>query len=437
MASVAYGSLPFQQQITFFRNKENVLTDSWTDVWETQHDTSFMVAGANRIELVADFRDAIRKAIEDGATLEKFRMDFDRIAARHGWDYKGGRNWRSRVIYETNMRQSYNAGRWHQQQALKKARPYLRYKHSDAVAHPRPIHVSWNDKVWHIDDPVWKVLYPANGWGCQCYTESLNARDLKRMGKDGPDPSPELKWVDVVVGQRSASGPRLVRTVEGVDPGFAYGPGQSLDGWPTSRSGPVTPPSLQRSLERSTQDLLQKSTQLPAPVASKLVDQAITPPRVRDALQAGYSEFHATAAAAGEAQALNYLVGALRPDVVTQLAAAGIAPSTAAISVSDTSVLRAIRGVAGAALASEQLAQLPLLLRDAVAILLDRAARQVLYVVDQGRRARAAVISVDYTSQVAGAASANAVSHMTTTDLADIARDLASGRLQLLQGELP
>lgn len=436
MANVAYGSLPFQQQIAFFRSKENVLTDSWTDVWETQHDTSFMVAGANRIDLLADLRGAIRKAIDDGATLEQFRRDFDKIVARHGWDYTGGRNWRTRVIYETNLRQSYNAGRWHQQQALKKARPFLVYRHSDAVEHPRPIHQSWDGKVWHIDDPIWRVIYPQNGWGCQCYTESLNARDLKRMGKEGPDPAPELKWVDAVVGQRSASGPRLVRTVEGVDPGFAYGPGQSLGTWPSARGGPVTPPSLQRSMERGAQDLLQKSAQLPAAVASRLTDQALRSARVRDALQAGYAEFQAGAVAAGEAQAQSYLVGALRPDLVAQLEKAGAMPPTAAVTVPDASVLRAIRGNAGAAVAAEQLARLPALLRDALAVLLDRDARQLLYVVDLGRRATAgvAVVAVDIAGQ---AGSANTMASVTSGDLPRLAREVAAGRLQLLQGELP
>ncbi|HEY1132681.1 MAG TPA: hypothetical protein VGF12_24950, partial [Roseateles sp.] len=119
MATVAYGSLPFKQQIAFFRQKTNVLTDSWLDLWEAQHDNGFMVAGANRIDLLADFRQAVRAAIEDGETLAQFRTRFDSIVAKHGWDYNGGRNWRSRVIYETNLRQSYNAGRWHQEQQLK------------------------------------------------------------------------------------------------------------------------------------------------------------------------------------------------------------------------------------------------------------------------------------------------------------------------------
>jgi hypothetical protein len=42
----------------------------------------------------------VDKAITGGTTLEDFRKDFDRIVAKHGWDYNGGRNWRSKVIYE-------------------------------------------------------------------------------------------------------------------------------------------------------------------------------------------------------------------------------------------------------------------------------------------------------------------------------------------------
>ena len=67
--AVAYGSLPFKEQIAFFRAKKDVLTDSYLDVWETQHDVAFMVAGANRADLLADLRTAVDKAISTGSTL--------------------------------------------------------------------------------------------------------------------------------------------------------------------------------------------------------------------------------------------------------------------------------------------------------------------------------------------------------------------------------
>ncbi len=118
-----------------------------------------------------DLRDAVQKAIVDGGTLEQFRRDFDEIVARHGWEYTGGRNWRTRVIFETNLRTSYAAGRYAQLKANTVAFPYWQYKHSHLDKVPRPLHVTptpvgWNGLVLRHDDPWWDVHYPPNGWGC-------------------------------------------------------------------------------------------------------------------------------------------------------------------------------------------------------------------------------------------------------------------------------
>ena len=87
---------------------------------------------------MADFRKAVDKAIADGMTLEEFRASFDRIVATHGWDYNGGRDWRSRVIYDTNLSTSHAAGRREQLQDA----PYWLYEHSDWVEHPREEHLA-------------------------------------------------------------------------------------------------------------------------------------------------------------------------------------------------------------------------------------------------------------------------------------------------------
>ena len=133
MAEAAYGSLAFAEMVRFFRAKLNLSTEHWTDIYTREHDWSFVVAGANRDALVADFRAAVDKAISEGTTLEEFRKDFDRIVATHGWDYNGGRDWRSRVIYETNLNTAYAAGRYEQLQAA----PYWQYVHADWVTNPR------------------------------------------------------------------------------------------------------------------------------------------------------------------------------------------------------------------------------------------------------------------------------------------------------------
>ena len=205
--NVSYGSLPFSEQIAFFRRKFSTKTDAWTDVYGSAHDNEFMVAGANRDALLTDLRTAVEKIL-DGSTLETFRKDFAAIVARYGWSYNGGFEWRSRTIYETNLRSAYMAGRYQQLMDMRDTHPYWEYVHSDAVEHPRQEHLGWNGMVLRADDPWWIYHFPINAWGCQCSVIARTEDDLRRMGKDGPDTAPPIKFMARVIGQRSPGGPR-------------------------------------------------------------------------------------------------------------------------------------------------------------------------------------------------------------------------------------
>lgn len=243
MTNLAYGSLPFKEQIEFFRRKANVPTNSYADIYNSEHDYAFAVAGANRNALLNDFRSAIDKAISQGITLDEFRKDFTEIVEKHGWSYNGGFNWRTRIIYETNLNSSYQAGRY--QQLRDGKFPYMEYLHSDYVEHPRELHQSWDHLVLDFKDPWWNTHFPPNGYGCQCRVRGRTKGDLKRMGKDGPDTAPIINWVDKVIGTNSDN-PRIVRVPEGIDPSFEHLPGQSrldnfvpspLDADPTLKRG--------------------------------------------------------------------------------------------------------------------------------------------------------------------------------------------------------
>jgi hypothetical protein len=226
MPSVNYGSLPFAEQIQFLRRKVNIPTDSWVDIYGAEHDYGFMVAGANRNAIVADFRSAVEKVIAEGATLADFRKDFDNIVASHGWDYKGGRSWRSRTIYETNLFSSYNAGRFEQLEAAGDALPYRQYHHSGSE-NPRAEHLAWDGLVLRRDDPWWQTHTPINAWGCQCSVSGLTELGLAELGLTVPDTAPALELETRIIGQRSVNGPREVVVPKGVDPGFEHTPGRS------------------------------------------------------------------------------------------------------------------------------------------------------------------------------------------------------------------
>lgn len=270
--------LPFQQAIDFFRQKTQLPTSGWTDIWEQQHSHAFVVAGAAQDALLEDFHNAIRQAQEQGTGYAAFREQFETIAAKHGWAYKGTPGWRSKVIYNTNITQAYNAGRYQQRMAVKHLRPFWVYRHT-SIEHPRLTHQAWDGLILSADDPWWDTHEPQNGWGCNCRVDSLSRlearREWEKAGKTGPDEAPPIEWEEKVVG-KIGSNPRTVRTPVGIDPGFGYSPGKAwlephtvppLTGydavmkergtdWPTS----FTPPTLPKPKTVPTSLVLPKST---------------------------------------------------------------------------------------------------------------------------------------------------------------------------------
>jgi hypothetical protein len=188
-----------------------------------------MVAGAYKADLLADLREIVDQAITQGTTLQEFRKGFDDIVEKHGWNYNGGRNWRTRVIYETNLRTSYQAGRYAQMKnpALLRVNKYWRYVHSDLVVTPRPEHLAWDGLVLPHDDPFWNTHFPPNGWGCKCRVVSISERQMRQLGKSEPDRAPQIEYEQKTVGTRGPS-PRTVMVPKGIDPGWDYAPGATV-----------------------------------------------------------------------------------------------------------------------------------------------------------------------------------------------------------------
>ncbi|HEV2678782.1 MAG TPA: PBECR2 nuclease fold domain-containing protein [Aliidongia sp.] len=227
-----YAALPFKEAQDHLRAKINLPSAKWADVLHGAHTQAFTVAGATKEGMLVDFHAAIQKAIDDGTTLADFRQDFDGIVQKYGWSYNGGRAWRTRLIYETNLTTAYSVGRYQQMTDpdVLRVRPFWMYRHSDAVKHPRPEHVAWNGLVLRYDDPWWKTHYPPNGWYCHCTVEPMSLRELRALGKSGPDQAPASD--DSLVTLNTTSGPLQISVPKGVDPGWGYNPGEAAHGRP-------------------------------------------------------------------------------------------------------------------------------------------------------------------------------------------------------------
>ncbi|WP_018169100.1 PBECR2 nuclease fold domain-containing protein [Thioalkalivibrio sp. ALMg9] len=281
-----YGSLPFNEQIDYLREKAAMPSRAWTDVYGREHDHAFTVAGASRMAIVEDFQRSIQDMIDNGQTIADFRRDFDDIVQRHGWSYRGARGWRTRVIYETNLLQSYHAGREAQMAdpELRAQRPYGLYRHGGSED-PREEHLAHDGRVVPLDDPWWDVWSPRNGWGCKCKKYAISAEEAERRGLTVSEQGPAIETETRTVGVNGPN-PRTVEVPKGIDPGFEHRPGGD-------RVRGVSPPRMARPMEQSpTQVVPDRRAADPLPEARDVdLDWLGDEATAEDAVDAFLDEF--------------------------------------------------------------------------------------------------------------------------------------------------
>ena len=226
-------ALPFAEALDYLRGQLNLPTRRWDDLLGAAHDRAFVVAGATQADLLTDLRAAVDQAIAEGQTAETFRREFDRIVAEHGWTgwtgegTPAGRAWRARIIYDTNLFTSYSAGRYQQMKTVAEARPWWRYRHSDASVVPRPEHLAWDGVIRRHDDEFWSKRYPPSGFGCRCYVETLSDLEMKKLGLT-ETPEDAIPYNGTVQDVDPRTGEEFTRP-EGVDKGWDYAPGAGVD----------------------------------------------------------------------------------------------------------------------------------------------------------------------------------------------------------------
>lgn len=224
--SAAFGfGTPWKDQIDYLRNKLNLPTKRWDDITRSAHDRAFIVAGAQKADLVNDLHDAMNKAAAGGG-LKRFQKDFSAIVAKHGWTgwkgegSKAGEAWRTKLIYTTNMATSYAAGRYQQltHPDSLAAMPYWRYIHADGILNPRPQHMAWHGLTLLHDHPFWTTHFPPNGFNCHCRVTAVGRAEGLRSAKAGLG-EPPAGWDQI----DTATGEQI-----GIGKSWGYAPGASV-----------------------------------------------------------------------------------------------------------------------------------------------------------------------------------------------------------------
>ena len=188
--------LPPRDAIDYFRRKDMHFSWDWHDTERETHARSFTVAKVTTLDVLETLRREVDRAIADGITFETFRKTLrPRLEAAGWWGRKEildgdtgeltqahlGSHRRLRTIFQTNVQTAYMAGRYKRLLDNADAAPYWQYI-AVMDGRTRHTHAELNGKIWRFDDPIWKIIWPPNGFNCRCRVTALSEDRLKTQG---------------------------------------------------------------------------------------------------------------------------------------------------------------------------------------------------------------------------------------------------------------
>lgn len=162
--------LPQSKIVDFFRKKKLRPSNGWKELWQEEHNRSFVVAGVTQADILQEIYNEVEKALAEGTTFAEFKKNL-----KEKWtpEYQERR---LRTVYNTNLSVAYSRGRYESMRANAQNRPYWRYK-CQFLPGSRESHKALHGKIFRWDDPIWNTLFPPNDWGCQCEVEPLTAEE--------------------------------------------------------------------------------------------------------------------------------------------------------------------------------------------------------------------------------------------------------------------
>lgn len=241
-----------KQVLEYIKNKKLKTAFSYRDVWNEEHANNFTVAKAMQMDVLSDLKQAVEQAIENGKSFASFKKNIASTLQEKGWWGKKemidpvtretvnaqlGSDRRLKTIYDTNLRSSYQQGRWERSQASG-THPYLLYRVGNSKTH-RKEHLAWDGILLHKDDPWWNGRFPPNGYGCKCFTQAISEARKQELEKTGiktppshdgtPGRNIQIKTqapparYTTYVDKRTG---RIEKIPVGVTPGFNWNPGR-------------------------------------------------------------------------------------------------------------------------------------------------------------------------------------------------------------------
>lgn len=242
--TVAFG-LPPERAVEYFGSRGLRVAGDWRAVAAAVRAGSFSVAGVAKAQVLEDIRAALQEAIESGQSYTDFKRGLRATLQAAGWwggaplDPETGEILpgkaltprRLATVFRTNLQGALMAGRYKGMVEAADTRPYWQYV-AILDDRTRPRHRALAGRVFRWDDPVWRVIYPPNGYNCRCRVRPLSESDMEREGLSLSRGEGRMETIEVDLGPRGGrmaiAGYRDPGTGElfAPDPGFDHNPSE-------------------------------------------------------------------------------------------------------------------------------------------------------------------------------------------------------------------
>jgi SPP1 gp7 family putative phage head morphogenesis protein len=180
--------LPAGDAADHLRNLTPVTKATFDGLSDQYKKDAFTVAGVSDVRLIEKVRDELADVMKNGGTQKDFEAAVSKITGTAGVEQIAA--FTLDTVFTTNMQKAYSLGRFEQltDPAVMDALPYWQYL-TVGDGRVRPEHAVLDYFTALAQDPVWRKIYPPNGFNCRCIVIGL----LREEAPEGSDESGLLR----------------------------------------------------------------------------------------------------------------------------------------------------------------------------------------------------------------------------------------------------
>lgn len=168
----------------FFGKKTALRSSDFEKLSAVNRARAFRIAGVEKLRLVQQARDMIKRAVEEGRPWRDILNDLEKLFRVEGVPKPS--LGRLRTVYRQNTLHAYAVARNEvlDDPEVVRGFPFREYltvgNGRPGSNNVRPVHAGFHGKIFAHDDPFWAHFSPPWEWGCRCFVVALTKGQVGR-----------------------------------------------------------------------------------------------------------------------------------------------------------------------------------------------------------------------------------------------------------------